>query len=288
MEETFDFGSQDLDNLIVKDKKFYAERRKKCLLICIPILLVIATALVLYFILKPKEDNKIICRYETKEDNENVILINIDDNIEFIVIIDDVKYDKKNYHNFEKAGKHKVIFEFENKLNSLENFFEGNKYIIDADFSNLQTENIKSMENLFKDCAYLTNVNFDNKTPNLENIRNMFFRCSLLKEVKTNFDTLKVERMDYMFYGCDSLTYLDISNFNLENLKYSTQMFAYCINLTEIKFNDYTSTKNLETMESMFEKCESLKTINTQIFKENKIRNLNDVFKDCTSLRELQ
>ena len=112
MEETFDFGNEDLDNLIIKDKEYYAKRRKKCLLIWIPILLVIITVIVLYFVLKPNENNQIICQYETKEDNENIILINIDDNIEFIVIIDDVKYDKKKSHNFQKAGKHKVIFDF--------------------------------------------------------------------------------------------------------------------------------------------------------------------------------
>ena len=155
--ENFDYANQDLDNFIIKDKNYYAKIRKKCLLICIPILLVIATALVLYFILKPKEDNKIICRYETKEDNENVILINIDDNIDYTLIIDDVKYSKKKSHNFQKAGKHKVIFDFKKKLNSLEGFFEGNVYLLDADFTKLQTENIKSMENLFKDCTNLFN-----------------------------------------------------------------------------------------------------------------------------------
>ena len=113
MEETFDFGNEDLENFIVKDKEYYARRRKKCLLIWIPILLIIITAIVLYFILKPKVDNKIICQYVTKIDNENIVLFNIDDNIEFTLIIDNVEYDKKKSHKFEKAGKHKVIFEFE-------------------------------------------------------------------------------------------------------------------------------------------------------------------------------
>ena len=81
-------------------------------MILIPILLAIITAIVLFFVLKPKADNKIICQYETKTDDENVILINIEDNIDFTLIIDDVKYDKKKSHNFQKAGKHKVIFDF--------------------------------------------------------------------------------------------------------------------------------------------------------------------------------
>ena len=81
-----------------------------------------------------------------------------------------------------------------------------------------------------------------------------------------------------MFYGCQSLIYLDLSGFDLENLKSSNLMFAYCISLIEIKFNNNTSTKNLETMELMFVDCESLESINTKIFRENKLRNLNMFF----------
>ena len=287
MDESFELEQNDLDNLIIKDRKFYAKKKKKCLLICISILLVIITGIVLYLFLKPKIDNKIICQYETLEDNENVILINIDDIIDFILIIDEIEYDKKKSHNFQKAGKHKVIFQFEKKLNSLESLFEGNKYIIDADFSMLQTENIKSMENLFKDCTNLTNVNFDNKTPNLKNTMNMFLKCKLLKEVKMNFNTTNIERMDNMFNGCESLTYLDISGFNLENLKNSYTMFADCRKLKEIKFNNNTTTKNLETMEGMFYNCQSLVHITTKIFKQNKLKNLNKVFNYCISLKEI-
>jgi len=156
--EDFDFADQDMENFIIKDKKYFAKKRNKYLLIFIPsILLVIIIGIVLYFILKPIPDNNIICLYETQTNNENIKLINIDNNIEFTLIIDDVKYDKKISHNFQKAGKHKVIFHFKKKLNSLESLFEGNKYLLDADFTKLQTENIKSMENLFKDCTNLFN-----------------------------------------------------------------------------------------------------------------------------------
>jgi len=101
----------------------------------------------------------------------------------------------------------------------------------------------------------------------------MLFRCSSVRVVKTNFNTSKVEIMDYMFYYCKSLTYLDLSGFNLENLKNSSNMFAYCINLKELKFSNNILTKNLESMESMFFDCESLEKIDTKIFRENKVRN---------------
>ena len=41
--------------------------------------------------------------------------------------------------------------------------FEGNKNLIRADFSNLRTDNIKSMKNLFKYCSNLVEVIFNAK-----------------------------------------------------------------------------------------------------------------------------
>ena len=191
--DEINYNDQDLDNLITLDKKYYAKGRKKLLLILIPILIVlIAVIIVLIIVLGQKDTNKIICEYSTNKDNENIPLINIKNNSDFTLIIDGVKNDKKNYHIFEKAGRHNVIFEFKNKLDSLESFFEGNQYLINADFSQLKAENIKSTANLFKNCSHLNNVTFDNETPNLENIRYMFYNCNSLETVNLNINTSKV------------------------------------------------------------------------------------------------
>ena len=84
-----------------------------------------------------------------------------------------------------------------------------------------------------------------------------------------------------------SIEFLDLSSFNLENLKKSIGMFANCHNLKEIIFNNNTLTKNLETMELMFSNCQSLEYINTKIFRENKLTNLNDVFHLVLLLKKL-
>ena len=130
-----------------------------------------------------------------------------------------------------------------NKLRNLNDVFNGCISLKEIDLSYFETEYMTELLSTFENCKSLEKINF------------------------TNFDTSRVERMDYMFYGCESLIYLDLSDFNLENLTYSANMFAYCINLIEIRFNDNTSTKNLEFMEAMFRGCESLESINTKIFK---------------------
>ena len=166
------YNEEDLDNLIIKDKEYYAKKRKKLMLILFPILsvIVIAAVIALVFIFKPKVINEIICQYETENDNQYINIIKYNENVDFTLIIDDVKYNKEYSHNFEKAGIHNVIFEFKDKLVSLEGFFEGNQYLINADFSGLKTEKIKSMANLFQDCIKLDNITFNIETPNLENI----------------------------------------------------------------------------------------------------------------------
>ena len=79
------------------------------------------------------------------------------------------------------------------------------------------------------------------------------------------FDTSKVTKMDNLFREMEFLEYIDISNFNLENVINTVSMFQDCINLIEIKFKNDTLTNNLEDMNSMFKECNSLEEINTNI-----------------------
>jgi surface protein len=226
MEENFD--NYDLENLIIKDKEYYKKRKKKCLLIWIPIIMVIVIAIILVIVLKSKPDNKIICKYKINEKIENFILININNDIDYDLIINGNNYGKQNHFDFKEASIYEVIFDFEYKLNSLEGFFEGNKNLIDVDFSKLKTDNITSMANLLKSCSSFTKVFINNKTPNLKNVSNMFYNCNSLDTVYLNFETEKVTQMDFMFYNCSKLSSLDISNHSLENVINTVPMFKDC------------------------------------------------------------
>ena len=279
--------SNDLENLIIKDKNYYRKRRIKILSITIPIILVTAIVIALIILLMPEPDNKIICYYNIINANENIVLININNDIDYNLIINDTNYGKKNTHIFSRTGKYKVIFDFIDKLNSLEGFFEENKYLIEADLSKLRSDEITSMSNLFKSCYNLKKVYFDNKSPNLENINNMFYNCNSLDTIHLNFDTSKIVKMDNMFNQCKSLINLDISNFSLISVVNASSMFQDCINLKEIKFNNNTITNNLEDMNSMFYGCNSLEYINANIFKVNKVTNLSYTFANCNNLKEL-
>ena len=146
MEDNYE--NMDLENLIIKNKEYYRLKKKKILLIVLPIILLIALVITLIIVFRPKPDNKIICHYQILNNNENIHLININDDSEYNLIINGSNYGKKNSFIFNKPGLYEVTFDFKNKLNSLESFFEGINNSIDADFSNLQFDNITSMANL--------------------------------------------------------------------------------------------------------------------------------------------
>ena len=47
----------------------------------------------------------------------------------------------------------------------------------------------------------------------------MFFFCESLTSLDlSNFNTQNVTNMEYMFFGCEPLTSLDLSNFNTQNV----------------------------------------------------------------------
>jgi len=285
MDETF--YAQDLENMIIKDKEYFRKKKKIFLSIFIPLLFfIVILSIILYFTLR-HIGGKIICKYETTKDNENVHLISKTNDINFRLIIDDSSYSGNNYHSFEKAGIHTVIFHFKNKLESLDGFFEGITNLIEIDFSELETENIRSMTSTFSYCKNLKKVNIDKQIPNLEDISYMFFGCESLITPYLNFDTSKVKRMDYMFYNCQEIINLDLSNFNLENLHNGRNMFTSCFKLKEIKFKDNIKTNNLEEMTGIFSHCESLDHINTKIFNIKNVKNLNYIFENCNSLKEI-
>ena len=59
------------------------------------------------------------------------------------------------------------------------------------------------------------------------NISCMFYFCSKLIYLNiSNFNTNNVNNMSYMFSYCSSLTSLNLSNFNTNNVKYMSGMFS--------------------------------------------------------------
>ncbi len=61
----------------------------------------------------------------------------------------------------------------------------------------------------------------------------MFSYCSLTSLNLSYFNTNNVNNMSHMFYNCSSLTSLNLSNFNTNNVKDMSRMFHICSSLSK-------------------------------------------------------
>ena len=64
-------------------------------------------------------------------------------------------------------------------------------------------------------------------------------------------------KTDYMFYRCFSLTNLNLSYFNTQNVINMSHMFEFCISLTNLNLSNF-NTQNVTNMSSIFKYCNSL------------------------------
>ena len=69
--------------------------------------------------------------------------------------------------------------------------------------------------------------------------------------------------MSTMFSGCSSLTSLNLSNFNTNNVNNMSHMFSNCSSLTSLNLSNF-NTNNVTDMRSMFYNCSSLTSLDTK------------------------
>ena len=74
----------------------------------------------------------------------------------------------------------------------------------------------------------------------------MFSGCSSLTSLDfSNFNTQNVTNMEYMFYNCYSLTSLDLSYFNTQNVISVDSMFSGCNSLNYIDISSFIQAANI-------------------------------------------
>ena len=89
-----------------------------------------------------------------------------------------------------------------------------------------------------------------------------------------------------MFHGCASLTNVDLSNFNTQNVTNMSNMFYECYSLTNIELSN-SNTQNVNDMSYMFKGCKSLTNIDLSNFNTQKVTNMSYMFYKCSSLSKL-
>ena len=138
--------------------------------------------------------------------------------------------------------------------------FQGCTGLTSLDLSNFNTANVTRMGSMFAICSNLTSLDLSSfNTANVTNMAGMFSTCSNLTSLDlSSFNTSKVTIMISMFYRCTSLTSLDLSHFNTANVTNTSNMFYQCSNLTTIYAGNGWSTNAVTGSSQMFTYCSNL------------------------------
>lgn len=163
----------------------------------------------------------------------------------------------------------------------------------EADLSGLASDNVTSMEEMFIGCTKLEVVNLwnthkDNFMENVTKTQKMFQGCSSLNKLTLprKVKTEKLESMFYMFDGCSSLTALDLSAWNLNNVKDMESLFKNCSGLTSVALPKVTS-KKIQYMQRMFSGCSSLTSIDLSGWNVENVTEMGDLFYGCSNLKAI-
>ncbi len=152
----------------------------------------------------------------------------------------------------------------------------------------LDTDSVKYMSQMFKNCAKLKNINLSHfNTSNVEKTDQMFEGCRNLATIDlSKFDTKKIVDMEKMFAGCNNLKNIDLSNFNTQNVANMKELFSNCTSLQALDLSGF-STANVTNMHGMFRGCFNLTTLDLSSFNTAKVSNMGDMFCYCNGLKTI-
>ena len=132
-----------------------------------------------------------------------------------------------------------------------------------------------------KSGTYRIIFSFHNK---LKSLCNMFFSCESLTNIDlSNFNSSNIITMSFMFYYCKSLRNINFSNFNTKQVITMEGMFSECKSLRKLNLSNF-NTENTIDMSAMFSGCESLTNLDLSTFKTKNVENMKEMFYGYKSL----
>lgn len=153
----------------------------------------------------------------------------------------------------------------------------------------LNTSEVKYMNSMFSKCTSLETLYlFSFNTEKVTNMYAMFDGATNLRSIKLpqGFIGSSVTNLCSMFKDCTSLTELDLSGSNSENVKDMSEMFNGCSALSKLVLTDF-KTGQVSTMESLFRNCSKLETLDVYSFNTENVTTMVGMFNNCSSLRSL-
>ena len=167
------------------------------------------------------------------------------------------------------------------------------KIVMENCFTNTNGD-VDSIAGLFANCKAhsieLQNVSFKG----VKDASNMFYGCEVEEITFKRIDSYELITVSNMFANCRNITYVDLSQFNFNNVKNLSCMFSGCENLINVKFtnndNSYYINVNTCYVKNIFSGCKNLNNIDmSHFYINNELEGCEgikqcDMFSDCENL----
>ena len=115
----------------------------------------------------------------------------------------------------------------------------------------------------------------------------LFYRLESLTDVEiSDFDTSKAKSLHSLFDGCKSLESVDVTHFDTSNVTDMSEMFFECNSLRNLDVTHF-DTKNVTNMSRMFYGCNNLESLDVAHFDTREVTDMSYMFAVCRSLTEL-
>lgn len=153
----------------------------------------------------------------------------------------------------------------------------------------LNTSEVDDMRSMFSSCTSLETLDLSSfNTEKVTYMVTMFENSKHLRSLKLpkGFIGSSVTNLNAMFRDCESLTELDLSGSNSENVKDMKEMFSGCRALSKLDLTSF-KTGQVTTMENMFCDCSTLETLDVSSFNTENVTTMLGMFNNCSSLRSL-
>ena len=164
-------------------------------------------------------------------------------------------------------------------------FYQCGKLATITGIGNLNTSEVTTMQQMFRECLALTSLNLSTfDTQKVTTTRCMFYGCTGLTSLNlSSFNTTATTNMGYMFCNCSKLTSIDVSKFNTANVTAMEGLFYGCAGVTSLDLTKFHTTK-VTTMKDMFRGCSKLASIDASNFTSDALTTYTGMFNDVPEL----
>ncbi len=131
--------------------------------------------------------------------------------------------------------------------------FKGDSSLETLDLSMLDSSRIYMMWNTFAGCSKLKSINFNNWSPKITSWGSTFSNCQSLTELDlSNFDLSGAKNFSGIFYNNKSLKKLNISSWNPTTTTSLVKMFTSCSNLEEVNMPNFDISESADVTQALY------------------------------------